>query len=487
MKKLLFLFAFFLISIIGKNQITQQQIDAYKGTTTNTVNAYSVTISSVTASAPYDGQKIWVKFNAANIGAATLQVNNYTARAITLNGSALVANDLVINQYVSLVYYLAGTSWQMTRPGAGAGVGTVTSVDGTGGTGITVTGTPITTSGTFTVTNTAPNQTVTLTGAGTTTISGTYPTYTVTGGGVNVSDSAWSLTGNAGTVDGTNFIGTTDDIPFDIRREDSVYVRLVANGFTGIGAATTTASATGHIVPKAKLHVSTCEEFGGDLLGTNAFNLFNFTFGRELPRGVSINFRTGQDVLNGLFQGGINTARITGLAYESTNDNTPKGALAFLVNDGTGTIMEMARVNDVGFGIGATLPKTKLDIREGVPIWTGAVTTYTATTSSYTVTAAELSGGTLRVSGTGTVSLTLPTATDLGTQLGWAANKVTVFPFSVLNESTGDVTIVVNTGITVSTYPTLTDANELIIPITDVGVLQIASFNATTANIKRIQ
>jgi len=34
---------------------------------------------------------------------------------------------------------------------------------------------------TNTITNTAPNQTVTLTGAGTTTVSGTYPTYTVTG------------------------------------------------------------------------------------------------------------------------------------------------------------------------------------------------------------------------------------------------------------------------------------------------------------------
>ena len=29
--------------------------------------------------------------------------------------------------------------------------------------------------------------------------------------------SGWSLTGNAGTVDGTNFIGTTDNVPFNIR------------------------------------------------------------------------------------------------------------------------------------------------------------------------------------------------------------------------------------------------------------------------------
>src|SRR4030095_14168378 len=32
-----------------------------------------------------------------------------------------------------------------------------------------------------------------------------------------VSGTPWLLTGNAGTVDGTNFIGTTDNIPFNIR------------------------------------------------------------------------------------------------------------------------------------------------------------------------------------------------------------------------------------------------------------------------------
>lgn len=64
---------------------------------------------------------------------------------------------------------------------AGSGTGTVTSIDVDGGTGISVSPAgPITTSGTFTVTNTAPDQTVVLTGAGTTAITGTYPNFTVT-------------------------------------------------------------------------------------------------------------------------------------------------------------------------------------------------------------------------------------------------------------------------------------------------------------------
>jgi hypothetical protein len=58
--------------------------------------------------------------------------------------------------------------------------GTVTSVDLTAGTGISVSGGPVTSSGSITVTNTAPDQVVSLTGAGTTSISGTYPNFTVT-------------------------------------------------------------------------------------------------------------------------------------------------------------------------------------------------------------------------------------------------------------------------------------------------------------------
>jgi hypothetical protein len=57
--------------------------------------------------------------------------------------------------------------------------GTVTSVDLTAGTGISVSGGPITTSGSITVTNTAPDQTVVLTASTGITTSGTYPNFTI--------------------------------------------------------------------------------------------------------------------------------------------------------------------------------------------------------------------------------------------------------------------------------------------------------------------
>jgi hypothetical protein len=82
------------------------------------------------------------------------------------------------------------------------GVGTVTSVNLTAGTGISVSGGPITTAGSINVVNTAPDQIVALTGAGGTSISGTYPNFTIT-----------SST-NPGTVTSVNASGGTTGLSF---------------------------------------------------------------------------------------------------------------------------------------------------------------------------------------------------------------------------------------------------------------------------------
>lgn len=71
----------------------------------------------------------------------------------------------------------SNTNYDTTWTNAGAG--TVYSVNASGSTGISVTGGPITGAGTLTITNTAPDQVVSLTGGGTTTITGTYPNFTI--------------------------------------------------------------------------------------------------------------------------------------------------------------------------------------------------------------------------------------------------------------------------------------------------------------------
>jgi hypothetical protein len=91
------------------------------------------------------------------------------------------------------------------------GNGTVTSVGATGGTGISVSGSPITSAGTFTVTNTAPDQTVSLTGAGSVSVTGTYPTFTVTGTGGSGGVAAITSTGSTMQVTGTTTVNVEVD------------------------------------------------------------------------------------------------------------------------------------------------------------------------------------------------------------------------------------------------------------------------------------
>lgn len=102
-----------------------------------------------------------------------------------------------------------GVEWK-----AITGTGTVTSVDLTAGTGISVAGGPITTVGSITVTNTAPDQIVSLTGAGTTVITGTYPSFTITSEddftgtvtSVDVSGGTTGLTFTGGPITNTGTI-----------------------------------------------------------------------------------------------------------------------------------------------------------------------------------------------------------------------------------------------------------------------------------------
>lgn len=77
--------------------------------------------------------------------------------------------------------------------GGSTSVGTVTSVSATAGTGISITGSPITSSGTLNITNSAPDQTVAITGAGGAVVTGTYPNFTIT----TPSGTVTSVTGTA--------------------------------------------------------------------------------------------------------------------------------------------------------------------------------------------------------------------------------------------------------------------------------------------------
>lgn len=119
----------------------------------------------------------------------------------------------------------------------------------------------------------------------------------------------------------------------------------------------------------------------------------------------------------------------------------------------------------------------------GVQITHNLPATYTA---SATLDVDSIFKGAISVTA-GTVTLTLPTGTNLGTKFNSTSLGHTVFSFTVKNSSGNNCTIAVNTDVTVSTYPTTPDANELIIATGHVGQWQLISSNGTTWEIKRIQ
>jgi hypothetical protein len=143
-----------------------------------------------------------------------------------------------------LMQYDSGAGKWTNVPSSTFGTGSVTSVDATGGTGISVSGGPITTSGTLTITNTAPDQVVSLTQGGTTTITGTYPNFTisssdaytgtVTSVGTVGTVSGLTLTGGPITSSGTITLGGTLAVtPSDFASQTANTFLAAPNGSAG--------------------------------------------------------------------------------------------------------------------------------------------------------------------------------------------------------------------------------------------------------------
>jgi hypothetical protein len=158
-----------------------------------------------------------------------------------------VAGGIVYGSTTSaLAVTSAGTSGQvLTSGGTGSPTwstpttGTVTSVAATAGTGISISGSPITSSGTLTITNTAPDQTVALTGSGTTTVTGTYPNFTISSSDTYVG----TVTSVTGTSPVASSGGTTPAISLSAGYGDTLnpyasktanYVLAAPNGTAGV-------------------------------------------------------------------------------------------------------------------------------------------------------------------------------------------------------------------------------------------------------------
>jgi hypothetical protein len=159
----------------------------------------------------YDGSDgLWKNTTAAAVGTVTSVAAtggtgiSVTGSPITSAGTLTITNtapDQVVSIAGAGTAVITGSYPNFTVTANDQFTGTVTSVDLTAGTGISVSGGPVTSSGSITVNNTAPDQVVALTGSGTTTVSGTYPNFTIT--------SADQFTGTVTSVDITVPTGLT--------------------------------------------------------------------------------------------------------------------------------------------------------------------------------------------------------------------------------------------------------------------------------------
>ena len=213
------------LSGVAISSPTANQVLQYNGT--NWVNATasgSGTVTSITAGTGLSGGTITTTGTIALANTA-VTAGSYTTANITVDaqgritaassgtsgvssvtGTAPIASSggstpaISISQATTSTNgYLSSTDWN-TFNNKTSNIGTVTSVAATAGTGISISGSPITTSGTLTITNTAPDQVVAFTNGTGISVTGTYPNFTVTNTAPSSGGTVTSVTGTAPVV-----------------------------------------------------------------------------------------------------------------------------------------------------------------------------------------------------------------------------------------------------------------------------------------------
>lgn len=172
-----------------------------------------------------------------------------------------------------------------------------------------------------------------------------------TGNPANASANEWHLTGNAGTVDGINFLGTTDNVPLTLRVNNQPSLRLdatLANAFMGYQAGGSNTSGesntfVGHLSGQQNTSGSKNTGLGREaLFGATGTGSENTALGyASMPLNTSggFNTATGSRSLNKNSTGAYNVANgyQAGFMNTSGNGNTAVGAsTAYFNTSGSG-------------------------------------------------------------------------------------------------------------------------------------------------------
>jgi hypothetical protein len=188
-------------------------------------------------------------------------------------------------------------------------------------------------------------------------------------------NSAWALTGNAGTTAGTQFIGTTDDTDLTFKTDGTEVMRLHSGGGayldTGVGATTIAGSAIyADGTYNNYLEINVKNLSGGNLASSDVVATANNGDSTAVYIDMGIN-SSGYSNTNANILNGANVAYLYAHGRDfKIGNGTPARSLIFFTNATAGTLgtntangTERMRIEPDGdVGIGTTNPSYKLEV-----------------------------------------------------------------------------------------------------------------------------
>lgn len=163
------------------------------------------------------------------------------------------------------------------------------------------------------------------------------------------------------------------------------------------------------------------------------------------------------------------------------------GNIASVINSGSGSLVYLRNLANTTNGVVGSYSVSSTPAQVSALVSSTAVNipVQTAYTTSATVTASELNGGLLANTGTVAITLTLPTASLIATQIGAGAGSI--LDFSVLNNASGGtVTMAVGSGITASDFPGTNTLTRTASATVGIARFRLHFLSATAATLTRI-